>query len=367
MEGFLKDKLDERINEGKLRQLRTGLSGVDFVSNDYLGLARNERLAASIEERYSAIDFLGNGGTGSRLLSGNHPLYTELEAYLKTLFQSEAVLVFNSGYAANQGLVSAVAHKGDTVLYDQLSHVCLKEGAWLSRATTHAFEHNDPEALERHLKLVKGRCFVVTETLFSMDGDFAPIGELLEVCERYGAHLIVDEAHSTGVYGRNGNGWLLEQGFADRIFARVYTFGKAMGLHGACVAGSQILIDYLINFGRTFIYTTSLPPHSILAVQVAFEFLAEHPELQENLKNKIIHFRTLIDTPSQTAIHPIMVSGNEQARTLMNHLLAKGFDARAILSPTVPPGAERIRVCLHVHNSLEEINQLVSQIYAHHS
>lgn len=352
---FLKEKIDERLKKGNLRELKPDKGLVDFVSNDYLGLSRSEELAERIKEKYNMI-ILPNGATGSRLLSGNHKWYTEVEEDLKDVFRAESVLIFNSGYAANQALVSAVAEKGDTILYDMLSHVCLKEGAWLSRAQTTAFRHNDLEDLEARLKRATGRCFVLTETIFSMDGDIAPLGQIIDLCEEYGAYLIVDEAHSTGVIGESGNGMLVANGWHDRVFGRVYTFGKGMGVHGACVAGSKILTDYLVNFGRPFIYTTSLPPHSVVSIKESFAFLSQNLDLQEQLKGKISLFRAHWPKAlSDTAIQPVMIGSNEGARAISGELQGAGYDVRPILSPTVGAGSERLRISLHVHNTDEEI------------
>jgi 8-amino-7-oxononanoate synthase len=358
MESFLKEKLDERKEKGLLRTLQEANGLVDFLSNDYLGLARSEELAQRIEARMKAMGFKGNGGTGSRLLSGNHQAYTQLETFLSTLFQTEAALVFNSGYAANQALVSSVAGKGDTILYDQLSHVCLKEGAWLSKAKSFAFQHNDLADLEAKLSRAEGNVFVITESVFSMDGDEAPIAAMIVICKKYGAYLIVDEAHSTGTFSEGGNGWLLEKGLAKDVFARVYTFGKGMGVHGACVAGSKVLIDYLINFGRTFIYTTSLPPHSVVSIEESFRFLHDHMELQGQLNDRIHLFKSLVDTPSNSAIQPILIPGNEEVRKVAADLQLAGFNVRPIVAPTVKEGTERLRICLHAFNTKEEINKL---------
>ena len=357
---FLQHKLDERVQKGNVRSLPKNSNLLDFVSNDYLGLSRNQELANAIHDRCRTEE-VPNGGTGSRLLSGNHQWYEEAEELLKQVFQAESILLFNSGYAANQALVSAIADRGDTILYDQLAHVCLKEGAWLSKAETVAFRHNDLNDLESRLTRSKGRCFVLTETVFSMDGDMAPLVEMVELCEKYEAYLIVDEAHSTGVYGEGGSGLLAQMGLEDRVFARVYTFGKGMGVHGACVAGLQTLKNYLVNFGRPFIYTTSLPPHSVIAITESFKYLNENLVLQNQLKDKIIAFRSLWeDSLSQTSIQPIMIGDNEKARQVSLELQKSGFDVRPILSPTVKSGTERLRISLHVHNSDEEIEKLVS-------
>lgn len=359
---FLKQKLDERLEKGIIRSLKDSTGLVDFVSNDYLGLARNPELAIRIRKRMEVESIL-NGGTGSRLLSGNHHHFGEVELLLAEIFDVESVLIFNSGYSANQALVSSVADSGDTILYDQLSHVCLKEGAWLSRAETVSFGHNDLLDLERKMGRAKGRLFILAESVYSMDGDRAPLLQLLDLCEKYEAYLILDEAHSTGAYGDSGAGLSVAQELHHRIFARVYTFGKAMGVHGACVAGPAVLKDYLINFGRAFIYTTSLPPHSIISISESFLFLQEHIQLQQELADRIRLFREeWPDSLSGTAIQPVMIGSNEQARMVSELLQAKGFDVRPILSPTVKKGTERLRISLHASNTPGEIKELCAHL-----
>ncbi len=357
---FLNKKLAVRRSAGNLRQLPGHSDLIDFVSNDYLGLSRSRELAAIVRSR-EAEAAPGIGGTGSRLLSGNHMFYEKLEDLLKSVFHAEAVLVFNSGYHANQAVIASVAEKGDTIIYDQLSHVCLKEGAWLSKADTTAFRHNDLEDLEAKLRLGSGRMFVVTETLFSMDGDFAPMKEIIDLCENYEAYLIVDEAHSTGTYGKDGSGLLSQLDLEEGVFARIYTFGKAMGVHGACVAGSKTLIDYLINFARPFIYTTSLPPVSVIAIEESFRYLASHLSLQKELKDRISQFKSgFPETLSDTAIQPVIIGSNERAREISGKLQEEGLDVRPILSPTVQKGKERLRISLHTFNTPDQIHQLTS-------
>jgi 8-amino-7-oxononanoate synthase len=337
---------------------------IDFSSNDYLGLARNEDLKAYLRTQEGTEDYL-LGGTGSRLISGQHLAYQDCEIYLSEVFEAEKVLMYNSGYAANQGVVASIPQRGDTVLYDQLAHVCLKEGAWLSNAESMSFKHNDVADLERKLKRAPGEKYIVTETIFSMDGDVAPVEEILGLCTKYGAWLIVDEAHSTGVYGKNGGGMLLEQELHRNVLARIYTFGKGIGMHGAAVAANAEVIDYLINFSRTFIYTTSLPPRTIKEIQGAFEFLSKHPEIQEELNKRISLFREQYpESISNTAIQPVLIPGNDKARTAAVSLQERGFDVRPILSPTVKEGAERLRVSLHVHNTEEQIKTLAAALHS---
>lgn len=354
--------LEKRKSTNGYRTLQQMGHLIDFSSNDYLGLARNKELSQYLQEQHGLKDPL-LGGTGSRLISGNHIAYDECESYLEGVFDSEKVLLYNSGYAASQGVVSCIPQRGDTIIYDQFAHVCLKEGAWLSKATSLPFMHNDLNDLERKLEKATGEKYVVTETIFSMDGDVAPIEEIITICEQHKARLIVDEAHSTGLYGKNGGGMLVDKGLHAHVLARIYTFGKGMGMHGAAVAGDTKVIDYLINFSRTFIYTTSLPSQSIRFIKGAFAFLRNHIELQQQLAERITLFRKLYnDSISVTAVQPILISGNDQARETALLLQDKGLDVRAILSPTVKAGEERLRVSLHVHNTAEEIKELVDAL-----
>ena len=367
----MRQMLAEREAKGNKRSLQTLNLACDFTSNDYLGLAQSEKLGEQVLARLNELQLPSHGATGSRLLSGNSAFALHLEKKLAKLFNAEAALLFNAGYTANLCLLSSVAQKGDTILYDQLSHVCLKEGAWLSKATTHAFRHNDLEDLEARLTSAEGNAFVVVESVYSMDGDKAPFSELVTLCKTYGARLVVDEAHGTGVFGARGNGLVCQLGFEDNFFARVYTFGKAMGVHGAVVVGSAELIDYLVNFGRSFIYTTAMPLHSLVAIEQAFDYLATHVGLQKELSLKIEHFiksfnsiekKTHKRLNSETAIQPIVVPGNESAKSLARNLQSEGFDIRPILAPTVKEGEERIRICIHTYNSHDDIEKLCQSL-----
>lgn len=367
--------MQKMLNEREAKNSKRSLPAIqlpcDFTSNDYLGMARSPELHGLILNRLSGLNIPAHGATGSRLLSGNSDFAMQLEEKLATLFRAEAALLFNSGYTANLCLLSAVAQKGDTILYDQLSHVCLKEGAWLSKAQSFAFRHNDLEDLESRLKRAEGNVFVVVESVYSMDGDMAPLREMAALCETHQARLIVDEAHGTGVFGEGGNGLVCQLGVEQSFFARVYTFGKAMGVHGAVITGSRELIDYLVNFGRPFIYTTAMPLHSLVAIEQSFELLATRPNLQQTLAEKIALFTSEYhaanDIPykrleSSTAIQPVVVPGNKRAKLAAGSLQANGFDVRPILAPTVKEGEERIRICLHTYNSDEEIINLCKSL-----
>ncbi|MEQ9290290.1 MAG: 8-amino-7-oxononanoate synthase [Cyclobacteriaceae bacterium] len=366
-------KLQERKTSGNARRLTSGAGLVDFVSNDYLGLARSEELFRKI----SSYDYSGiinkNGSAGSRLLAGNSPEHEQLESKLANIFEAESALLFNSGYSANLALVSSIPQKGDTILYDSLSHVCLKEGAWLSKADSISFRHNDLEDLESKLKRARGTIFVIIESVYSMDGDLVPIKDIINLAKGYGGHLIVDEAHSTGVNGKDGAGLVCEMGLAHEFLARVYTFGKGMGVHGACICGGAALIEYLVNFGRPFIYTTALPIHGVFSIDAAFDYLKDHIQLQSLLRDNIRFFNSRYDEVlgkdsswikpySETAIQPIIIPGNDRIKEVANELQKVGLDVRPVLSPTVKAGTERLRISLHTHNTQKQIEKLIQAL-----
>jgi 8-amino-7-oxononanoate synthase len=368
-------KLLERENAGNLRKLSVPAHLADFCSNDYLGLAASVELHKQIEQQYFHLQQVQNGSTGSRLISGNSAYALELERKLASIFQAEAALLFNAGYAANTAILSAVPQKNDTIFYDEYIHASLKEGARLSFANRFSFRHNDCADLEKKLKKATGEIFIVAESVYSMDGDFAPLADLLDLCRTYKANLIWDEAHSTGLWGENGNGIACEKNLHPEIFARIYTFGKAMGVHGACIAGSHNLIDYLINFARPFIYTTALPLHSLVSISEAFQLVQVHPELGVSIHRKIQHFTgELTKYPalkqawieSHSPIQVIKIGGNVPTRTVAAELQQAGFDVRAILSPTVKEGEERLRICLHVYNEDTHISALAEKLAVVH-
>jgi 8-amino-7-oxononanoate synthase len=360
----LQQKLLDRAENNSLRQLQVSKGKIDFFSNDYLGLARNTDLAEVIRKVAAIHSGNINGATGSRLLSGNSELALNIEQELAVFFRAERTLLFNSGYNANLAILSAIPQKGDTILYDELVHSSLKDGYRLSFASRFPFKHNDLEDLEAKLKRAKGDVFVVVESIYSMDGDETPLAALVELCERYGANIILDEAHSTGIRGAEGNGMACALGLEHKIFARIYTFGKAMGIHGACIAGTKVLIDYLINFARPFIYTTSMPLHSLLSVREAFRYLRKHPELGENLAQRIVKFKQGLPEQlhasgryleSSSPIQVILTPGNSAAKAVAGQLQESNMDIRPILSPTVKEGEERLRICLHIFNTDEEL------------
>lgn len=359
----LRIRLEERKIHHSYRTLGSVPTGlIDFSSNDYLGLARNREIHLLAKQILtdSGVDLYG--ATGSRLITGNHPLYEQTESLLASLHQAEGCLIYPAGYMANLGLLSTVPQRGDTILYDSLCHASIRDGIRLSPAHAHAFEHNNLNDLEEKIKRSRGKLFVVTESVFSMDGDEADLASLVGLCESYQAYLIVDEAHSVGVHGW---GKVQQLNVHNRVFARVVTFGKAMGAHGAAVLGSRELVDYLINFSRPFIYTTGLPPAVLAHILAAYQYLDQHPELQTQLSFNIDCFQRkakgqeVTPTPIQRIIQP----GNAAVRALASFLQKQKYFVKPILSPTVPEGTERIRICLHASHTENEIAGLLQSIH----
>lgn len=359
-EDFLDRRLEERRVQDAFRRLRLPEGKVDLCSNDYLGIARN----GLIEEEMGQGDAHGSGG--SRLLSGNYPLIEGAEKWIAAFHSAEAGLIFNSGYDANVGLLSSVPRRGDIVLYDALSHASIRDGIRLSFAQAFGFAHNDCRDLERRLAAAGegGTKMVVTESVFSMDGDMAPLAEMAALCRQYGAHLIVDEAHATGVIGRTGEGLVQGMGLEDQCFARIHTFGKAMGCHGAIVLGSETLREYLINFSRPFIYTTALPPASVRAIGAAYQLMPQLGWERMQLRRLIDRWRSAAigydRSDSTTPIQVVIVPGNTAVKEVAGRLQAAGLDVRPILYPTVPRGSERLRIVLHSFNTEEEVDRLAA-------
>jgi 8-amino-7-oxononanoate synthase len=342
--------LQDRIEKGSLRSLLSFEDHVDFWSNDYLGLAR---ITHTIEI---------NGSTGSRLISGNSKVVEGVESKLAGHFQSDAALIFNSGYDANVGLFSSLPQKGDTILYDELVHASVRDGIRLSFANSYSFRHNDAADLEKKLQKATGTIFVAVESLYSMDGDIAPLIDLNALCTEYGALLIVDEAHSGGVFGKEGRGLCAELGISDSVFIRLFTFGKAYGAHGAVVCCSDLVRQFLVNFARSFIYTTALP--EALYVHLLNQVEASKSEqLRQQLQANISHFTKGIRSTLSAANSPIQViefSDLDACKQKAYELQEAGFAVKAILPPTVPAGSQRLRICIHAFNSQEEIDQLIN-------
>lgn len=368
----LSKKLETRIQNNSLRQLPGASHLIDFASNDYLGFSLSKSVFDATHHYLVENGFTQNGATGSRLLSGNHQMYQETESYISQFHLTESALIFNSGYDANVGFFSSVPQKGDLILFDELCHASIRDGIQLSNAKSYKFKHNDFEDLEKRLQqaysdLLIKTIYITTESVFSMDGDAPNLEELVALAEKYNAFLVIDEAHSLGVFGDRGEGLVQMLGLQEKIFARIMTFGKGLGCHGAAVLGSKELKQYLVNFARSFIYTTGLSPHSVATILVAYQYLKNDKEKIAALKENIIHFnqqKNLLGLKplfvhSKSAIQCAIIPGNEKVKNIASQLQDKGFDVKAILSPTVPEGQERLRFCLHAFNSKEEITEVL--------
>ncbi|TCN61365.1 pyridoxal phosphate-dependent aminotransferase family protein [Flavobacterium circumlabens] len=365
----LTQKLENRKQNNSLRQLPSFNNLVDFSSNDYIGFSKSEAIFKQAHHYLIENDIIQNGATGSRLISGNHSLYQIAELFIAQFHGSESALIFNSGYDANVGFFSAVPQRNDVILYDELSHASIRDGIVMSNAKSYKFNHNDFEDLERLiLKFPDTTIYIVTETVFSMDGDSPNLEELVALSEKYNCFLVVDEAHTLGVFGEKGEGLMQYLQLQDRIFARIMTFGKGLGCHGAAILGSSALKEYLVNFARSFIYTTGLSPHSVSTILTAYQHLETEKETIEKLRQNIVFFnqqKNLLGLKpmfvrSKSAIQSAIVPGNKNVKQLAGQLQDKGFDVKPILSPTVPEGQERLRFCIHSYNSQEEINQVLN-------
>ena len=372
----LTQKLETRKQNQALRRLPIDYYGVDFASNDYIGFSKSKTIFEETHELLVSKNVSSNGATGSRLLSGNHPLYEETENHIATFHQSATALLFNSGYDANVGFFSAVPQKGDFILYDEYCHASIRDGIQLSNAKAYKFQHNDYEDLQRLLEKCQSEedqsalgteIYIVTESVFSMDGDCPEFEIILSLSEKHKAYVIVDEAHALGVFGSTGEGLMQSQHLQHRIFARIMTFGKGLGCHGAAVLGSHELKQYLVNFARSLIYTTALPPHSVATILIAYHQLEKEKTTIQNLRDNIVFFNQEkqllglkpIFVRSKSAIQCAIIPGNEKVKAIAKQLQENGFDVKAILAPTVPEGQERLRFCIHSYNTKEEMAQVL--------
>ncbi len=362
--GFLSNRLEKRKAENSFRFLSSNdKSAIDFASNDYLGFAR----LSSLWEPEALQKY---GSTGSRLLTGNSRITEDTEAFIASFHKAEAGLIYNSGYDANTGLFSCIASKDDTIIFDEYSHSSIKDGARLSPAKHFVFRHNDLSDLEAKISRASGKVFVGVESVYSMDGDLADLKGLVAISRKYeNVYLIVDEAHATGVFGDRGEGLVQAFGLENDFLARIHTFGKAIGCQGAIVLGSHLLRDYLINFSRSFIYTTALPIPDIIAVKRAYDLMDIRDRSISLLRERIDYFKNKSGQlsafnvqPNESAIQVVLIPGNEKVKKAAGHSQSGGFDVRPVLSPTVPAGMERLRICIHAFNTEKEIDRLVERL-----
>jgi 8-amino-7-oxononanoate synthase len=356
--------LMEREQKGLLRKLNKNFPAIDFCSNDYLGFSSRGLLSTELGASSYVRTMVGS--TGSRLISGNSEQVEAAEKHIALFHHGESALIFNSGYDANVGLLSCVPQKDDLVLFDELIHASIYDGIRLSHAAYYKFRHNDMSSLKDMIARHKNsfnNIFIAVESVYSMDGDTAPLIDMVELCKgNENIFLVVDEAHATGVFGKQGRGLCNALNIEKKVFARVYTYGKAMGCHGAAVVGSEALRNYLVNFSRPFIYSTALPGHSIEAILCGYKLLIETDQ-QEKLQENIAYFYSKASShphfiKSQSAIHSIIVGDNLKAEELEVLLAKNGIYAKAIKSPTVKAGTERVRFCVHSFNTREEIDNL---------
>lgn len=390
-EGRMAQVLAARERKGLLRKLRVPSShAVDFSSNDYLGIVRRRRLAP-------ATALCASGATGSRLLSGQSEACERLEKRAATFHSAPSALLFNSGYDANVGFFSCVPQVQDFVVYDSLIHASVHDGMRLGRAagSLQPFAHNSVGSLRRALldvvKLAQGRrsgdeaavcsVFVAVESVYSMDGDVAPLVAMLDLAQSMSTNsvsisLVVDEAHGVGVAGPHGEGVAHAQGVTahPHLMARIVTFGKAFGAHGAMVLGSETLRSYLINYARSLIYSTVIPPHSVLVLDAAYDYMltSDAAEARATLKLRRDAFRrlaaerlpggSLLNAGAASPIQGIITPGNRECQAVSTMLQDAGFDVYPIRSPTVPKGSERIRIIIHAHNTAHEVERLVDAL-----
>lgn len=379
----LRARLDALRSDGLHRELRLP-EGIDFASNDYLGISVSERLRGELLE---ALRTGPLGSPASRLLRGNTAEHVELERRLAAFKGMESALLFPSGYQANLALLGTLIKQDDIVVSDEANHASIRDGLRMSGARVVTFPHLDVGAMEGLLRDppaadirktrvtgprnpgARGRTFVVTESLFSMDGDIAPLDRYAELAEAGGAGLIVDDAHATGVYGdARGSGLVERFGVEDRTVAVVSTCGKALGIAGAFVAGPGAVVEYLVNRARPFIFSTAVPPLLLRAIDASLRIVATEPgrrrrvlDLAERLRGHL-RARGIDCLRSEGPIVPVLLERNERAVAVADGLRRRGFDVRAVRPPAVPPRTARLRISVHAERTEDEIDRLARAV-----
>lgn len=355
--GNLPEALLQRLallrNAPIYRQVRSSSGGIDFVSNDYLNLSTQPFAQTS---GYPA------GSGGSRLLSGNHPAHVALEEKCASWLKAESTLLFPSGYTANIGLLSCLGQRNDLFILDEEVHASIKDGVRLSLANHCSFRHNDLDSLAKKLaRPCKGTRYVVAESVYSMSGDLAPLREVSALCRQSGTFLIVDEAHSTGIMGDEGAGYVVHLGIQDEVLARVHCFGKAVGRSGAVVAGSHNLIDLLVNTSRSFIYTTAPSPMAAFDLMHQINLVRKADFLRKRLETNTTYFRQRLNLPDTGSPIVFWTCGDAiSAKVLAARIQEHGCDIRAIVHPTVREGKEGVRIIIHAGHSMKELDVLAT-------
>jgi len=372
-------ELETRAASGLLRQRRTlqspqaphitvdGKLYLAFCSNDYLGLANHPELVAAVQQ--GALRH-GVGAGAAHLVNGHSAAHHQLELELADFVGKPAALLFSTGYMANLGVVQALVGKGDTVFADKLNHASLNDAMLLSRAEMQRYRHNDVAQLAQLLaKTQSGRKLVITDAVFSMDGDLAPLPELLALCEQHDAWLLVDDAHGFGVLGEQGRGSLAHCGIASKRIIYMATLGKAAGVFGAFVAAEQVVIDTLVNHARSYVYTTATPPALACALSRSLQLIAAGDELRAHLQCLVAQLRSGLRglpwrlMPSATAIQPLLVGNNQAALELSAGLRERGIWVAAIRPPTVPQGTARLRITLSAAHRVTDVTRLIEALH----
>ncbi|MFZ2161695.1 MAG: 8-amino-7-oxononanoate synthase [Sideroxyarcus sp.] len=375
----LQRDLNDRAAQGLLRSRRTlatpqsphivvdGKPYLAFCSNDYLGLASRPELTAALQQ---GAQQWGVGAGAAHLVSGHFGPHHQLEQQLAAFVGKPAALLFSTGYMANLGVVQALVGKGDTVFADKLNHASLNDAMLLSRAETRRYRHGDMAQLAQLLAQTQsGRKLVITDAVFSMDGDMAPLRELLALCEQHDAWLYVDDAHGFGVLGEQGRGSLAHFGIASPRIIYMATLGKAAGVSGAFVAAEQVVIDTLVNHAHSYVYTTATPPALSVALLQSLQLIAQGDALRAHLHRLIAKLRKgLADLPwqlmpSETAIQPLLIGDNQQSLKLSEGLRERGIWVAAIRPPTVPQGTARLRITLSAAHTETDVDQLIGALH----
>ena len=352
------------LDQQRLRRALRAPSGIDLSSNDYLGLADHPLVK---QQMIVAIEQDGCGSTGSRLLRGQRDAFASIERTFAAFRHAERALYFSSGYLANLAVLTTFPGRRDLIVSDRANHASLRDGARLSKAKHVMFAHNDAGALSRILQSQTGHdeVFVVTESLFSMEGDIPPLHDYAEMCRKAGALLIVDEAHAVGIFGARGSGLVEEHGIGRDVFLSISTAGKALGVAGAFVAGPEWAIEYMIQGARPFVFSTAPPPSLAAAIGASLTIVEKEPDRRADLRAKARRLRArLADAGVAVAagdspIVPVILGSAERAQAVAEALQADGFDVRAIRPPTVPAGTARLRISVNVHLSDATIDRFV--------
>lgn len=375
----LQKELEQRKVDGLLRQRRLLDSPqaehivanqkpyLSFCSNDYLGLANRPELIAAMQQ---AAGDSGVGSGASNLITGHHRYHDTLEKQLARFVDMPAALLFSTGYMANIGVLGALMGRGDAIFADKLNHACLNDGGYFSYADFHRYPHNDVAALEKLLQASKAKHkMIAADAVFSMDGDIAPIPEYLALCEKYDAYLYLDDAHGFGVLGAHGQGSLNHFNIKSPRIIVMATLGKAAGVAGAFVAGEQVVIDYLVQKAKSYVYSTPAPPALSATLSASVQLIEQGDDLRVNLYALIAYLKQNLKLKkwklleSDTAIQPLIIGGNEESLAVSEYLQAQGILVPAIRPPTVPVGTARLRISLSAAHTLDDVKQLVAAIH----